>query len=421
MISLAYCAVWFFVFSVPWENVIGISGLGAISRLTGMIALGLALLAAVITGRVRRWNQFHIAALLFVVWSGCSVLIFEMEDVPKKFWTYVQLFLVLWMIWELAPTRKRQLGLLLAYVLGAYVSAFSTIMVSRRELGIEQRFAATGFDANDLAGALALALPMAWYLGMTYRQPLLRLLCRAYVPVGVVAIGLTGSRGGMIATIIALLIVPLTMTTLSPGRLVVAIAMLCISGSLAVAYVPDTVVKRLATTSADVQEGHLGGRGKIWIAGAKAFARRPLLGYGTSGFRTAIRPFIPTLPQVAHNSFLSVLVENGILGFFFFCGMLFAVFRAIRRQPTIDRRFGLVLFATLLIVMLPLTWEDQKPTWVILALMLGLARARDNGFDPAVAQQPYVRRGAPMPSPALSARGPAPLAARWNANRDDTR
>ena len=47
---------------------------------------------------------------------------------------------------------------------------------------------------------LALAIPMAWYLGLTYRQPLLRWICRGYVPLCVVAIGLTGSRGGVIAT-----------------------------------------------------------------------------------------------------------------------------------------------------------------------------------------------------------------------------
>lgn len=406
MISLAYGALWIFVFSVPWENVLAVPGLGAITRLTGMVALGLALLAAVFSGRFRRWHVFHVAALLFVIWAGCSVLIFDMETVPKKFWTYVQLFLVLWMMWELAPSKARLHGLLAAYVFGAYVSAISTIIVSRREMGMARRFAAEGFDANDLAAALALALPIAWYLGTVCRRPLIRWACRAYLPVGLVAIGLTGSRGGMIATMVALLVVPLTMTRLSPGRLATAIAILCISGSLAVAYVPETTVQRLATTSTDVQEGHLGGRFKLWVAGGQAFARRPVLGYGTSGFRSAIRPYIPTTPQVAHNSYLSVLVENGILGFLLYAVMWLSVFRAVLHLPRLDRRFALVLLATLAVVMLPLAWEDQKAVWFILAALVGLARTWDAAAGSALHRQSSRMQGMPVAS--TSAR-PGPL------------
>ena len=414
MIAVAYAALWLFVFSVPWEDVVVISGLGAISRLTGIVALGLALLAAVVSGRFRRWDLLHIAALLYVLLAVITVLVFGFETIPKKLWTYLQLLLVLWMIWELAPSRKRQLGLLTAYVFGAFVSAFATIMVSRRDLGVSRRFAAEGFDANDLAAILALAVPMAWYLGTVHHRPLVRFLCRAYLPVGVLAIGLTGSRGGMLATIVALLIVPLTMTKLSVGRLVTTIALLVISGSLAVAFVPETVIERLATTRSEVQEGRIGGRLKLWVAGSKAFARRPMLGYGTSGFRTAIAPYLPTRPQVAHNSYLSVLVEQGIVGFVLFGLMFFAVFRAVVGLPTLDRRFSLVLLATLCVIMIPLTWEDHKALWFILAALLGLARAfaREGGAVPYPYQHP------PVASPAIAQRLQSLSARRGTAGRD---
>src|SRR5688572_1860967 len=116
MTALAYAALWFFIFSVPWENVVVIPGFGAISRVTGMVALGFALLAAVITGRVRRWHLFHVAALLFVAWATFDQMFFHSGlRLPSKFWTYVQLLVVLWIIWELAPSRGRVLGLLTAY------------------------------------------------------------------------------------------------------------------------------------------------------------------------------------------------------------------------------------------------------------------------------------------------------------------
>jgi O-antigen ligase len=418
MIAFAYAALWVFVFTVPWEDVLVIPGLGAISRLTGMLALGLALLAAVMSGRFRRWHLFHVAALVFVIWSGCSILLFGMEMIPKKFWTYVQLFLVLWMMWELAVSRKRLLGLLVAYVFGAYVSAFSTILVSRRQMGVARRFAAEGFDANDLAGTLALALPMAWYLSTVHPKPLVRWLCRAYVPVGLIGILLTGSRGGMLATMVALLVIPLTMTRLSMGRLVTAIIILIVSGSLAVAYIPETIVQRLATTSSDVQQANFGGRFKLWVAGSKAFARRPILGYGTSSFRTAITPYLPTKAQVAHNSYLSLLVENGIVGFLLYGLMCFAVFRSVLDLPTVERRFSLVLLATMAIIMFPLTWEDHKPVWFILAALLGLSRV-SYSRRPGTMPQPAPNRG--QRGPVLNRRPPQPVpASSGNPGQDAT-
>src|SRR4051812_35063591 len=160
MTALAYAALWVFIFAVPWENVIVIPGLGTISKLMGIIALGFAVLASLVTGRLRRPQYFHLAALLFVVWAGLSV--FRTGDEPlaiSKFTTYFQLLLVLWMIWELTSTFRRVQGLFFAYVCGAYVAAFTTIMSFRLNLHVAKaatRFAAEGFDPNDLGMTLAL-------------------------------------------------------------------------------------------------------------------------------------------------------------------------------------------------------------------------------------------------------------------------
>jgi O-antigen ligase len=377
MIPLAYAFLWVFVFSIPWERLLVLPGVAIIPRVTGAAALALALLAVVMSGRFRRWHVFHVAALLFWVWAG-STLFFSHsgERLPAKFWTFGQLLLVLWMIWELAPSERRQRGLLTAYVFGAYVAALDTILLYRRQAEALRRFAAGGADPNDLAMVLALALPIAWYLGMTYRQPLLRWVCRAYLPVAVVAIGLSGSRGGMVATTVALLVVPLSMTRLSPGRLATAMVMLAVAGALAVAYVPETLVERLSTIGTELEGGRIGGRGKLWKAGLQAFAYYPVAGYGTGHFKSAITPILGGMSQVAHNSFISVLVEQGLVGFLLYMAMFVSVFRSVMKLPTLERRYTLVLLATLVVAMLPLTWEDRRAVWVILAILLGFSQAR---------------------------------------------
>jgi O-Antigen ligase len=411
MTSFAYAALWIFVFSVPWEKTLALPGLSIVARVTGGLALGLAVLAVVISGRLRRWRGFHVAAVLFWVWAGIELFFFHYgERLPYKFWTYGQLILVLLMIWELAPSEQRMRGLFTAYVFGAYIAAFETVKLYRREAGALRRFAAGGLDGNDLAMVLALALPMAWYLGMTYRQPLLRWACRAYIPIAVFTVGLTGSRGGMLATTVALLSVPLSMTKLSPGRLMTSVMMLSLTGVLAVAYVPETLIERLATTGTEVEAGSFGGRGKIWKAGLAVLPENPVFGYGTGGFKSAIAPRLG-LAKVAHNSYLSVLVEQGIVGFVLYMMMFVAAFRSILKLPVLERRFALVLLATLVIAMIPLTWEDRRPAWFVLAALIGLSHAQIAQRD-GPARRPSPGRAAPAVRRPRVARQPGQLMAR---------
>jgi hypothetical protein len=411
MTSVAYAALWFFCFAVPWENIIVIPGLGTISKLLGMVAMGLAFLAALSSASVRRIQPFHVAALLFVIWAGLGT--FYVADEGRglnKFFTYFQLLLVLWMIWELGSTRKRQLGLLFAYVCGATVAATNTILVYRSLLGTHKlRFAAEGFDPNDLGMTLALALPMAWYLGMTYRQPLMRWLCRAYIPLGLVAIGLTGSRGALLASLVALLIVPLSVTQLSRAKITTAAVLLVVSGVILVAYIPTTSWQRLGTTKAEVEGGTLNDRLFIWKAAMRAFSHQPVMGYGTSGFNW-------TVHSQPHNAYLAVLVENGFIGFVLYMSMFFAVFVKLLNLPPLERRFTLVLLATLGVAMIPLGWEDRKPVWFILATLAAFSQAHFAGLGPA--WQQGARRPAPLGGPPQrQPRMPLTAPVR-NANRD---
>jgi O-antigen ligase len=418
MSFIAYWLTWLFVFALPWENAVSvIPGTAIVTKVSGALALAAALGAIVLSGRLRRWHPMHLAGLLFLIWSGGELFLSHTGTrLPYKYTTYAQLFAVMLILWEVAPSWSRLTGLMTAYLFGAYVAAVATLMLYRQEARQLNRFAAVESDPNSLAMTLALALPMAWYLGMTVKNPILRWGFRAYIAVGLVAIGLTASRGGMVAATVALMIVPLTMTKLSPGRLIAAVAMLAVSGVLAAVYVPDKIVQRLATTGTEVEDLSLGGRFKLWEAGMKALTERPLTGYGAGFWRQAVAPWLGPNPQVAHNSFISVAVETGIVGLLLYLGMFLAVFLALMRLPSFERRFTVVLLATLMVAMLPLSWDDQKSVWFLLALLLGLSQAPGVGVPPilrsaARAQTPPVAR------PPLATR-PGTGAVRYSRNPD---
>ncbi len=397
MTSVAYAALWVFVFVVPWEMLVSLPGLSIVSRVTGAIAMGLTMLAIVIHGRVRRWRIFHVAALLFVIWAGCGTWLLNEGGIPRKLYTFVQLFFVLWMMWELGSTPKRVRALMAAYVFGCCVPAAATILLYLRAGDTLRRFAAGGHDPNDVAMTLSLALPIAWYLGLTARGTLARWLFRGYLPLGMLATALTGSRGGLVTSIVALLVIPFTMR-LSAGRLVGTVASVCLCGALLVVYIPPKVMQRLSSTGTEIEDKRFGGRFTLWKAGAHAFMQRPVLGYGVGGFVRAVTPELGDRALVAHNSFLSVLVEEGMLGLWLYLTMLFSVYFSIRRLPRLERRFTLVLLATVVTAMMPLTWEDQKAAWIVLAILIGLS-----------AQYYAELRPAPVPDPA---RRPAPVTSR---------
>jgi hypothetical protein len=402
MTSIAYAGLWLFVFAVPWERLVVLPGLNIVTRVTGALALVLTVLAIVINGRVRRWRVFHVSAFLFVLWTGMGVWFLRMGAIPNKYFTFVQLFAVLWMIWELVPSLQRLRGLLVAYVLGACVPALATIALYLKEGDAMRRFSAGGADANSLGMTLALGVPIAWYLSITSERRLLRWICLGFLPVGLFATALTGSRGGLIALMVSLLIIPLTMS-LSPGRLAAAVGLLGLSGALMVAYVPERVVERLSTTSTEVEDLRLGGRFAIWAAGVHAFEQQPMMGYGVGGFVRAVTPELGSGALVAHNSFLSVLVEEGLVGLWLYTTMFLSVFAAVRRLSGLERRFALVLYATLFTAMSPLTWEDQKAVWFIMAALVAMS-ALYVGAPGAAVRQPPLRRTMPAGRQRVAAR-----------------
>jgi len=287
----------------------------------------------------------------------------------------------------------------MAYVLGAYVAGLATIRAYLMGEGTSatlRRFAAEGFDANALGTILALAVPMAWYLALTYRRPILQWVCRGYLPVAVFAIGLTASRGALVVVTVALLIVPITLTRLTPAKMVGAMLLLIACGTLAAVYVPQRSLDRFSTISSEVEGGHLGGRGEVWMAGLRAFARRPLLGYGAANFKGAVAPYLG-FRIVAHNAYLSVLVEQGIIGFVPWFLMFVAVFLQVRKLPPLERRFGLVLLAALGVGLLPLSWEDKKPVWFILGVLAAFSEALRSGRTGTTPiQQPHPLRPVPV-------------------------
>jgi O-antigen ligase len=149
----------------------------------------------------------------------------------------------------------------------------------------------------------------------------------------------------------------------------------------ALLFVPSSSWERLSTLPSEFAHGTLTGRTIIWKAGWEIFRAHPFLGIGANAFRLIVSRvlaepirldqslFLPPAPP-AHNTFLSVLVEQGVIGFAVFCALLGVLAVSLRAMPPFPQRLWIVSFGVWVVGVSSLTWEMRKPTWFFFGLIL---------------------------------------------------
>ena len=367
MSAVAFGLLWLLVFTIPFENIVLVSGTGTMSRIAGLIALGVGAAVTAIRGRIRPPGPFLLFATLFVFWSGATIFwSVDPEESVKRIKTYAQLVAMAWLVWEFADTEELQAHLAQAFVLACWGVAAATFMsYMRGTLTIDNRYTAEGLNGNDVALTLVLGIPMAWYLAVLRGSWFVRWLNRAYVPIALVALLLTASRGGFVAALPALALIPWTFGRLDYRSKLVLSVLIVASVWLVAIMVPSASWERLSTLQSD---GTMGYRRIIWTAGFHVALNHPVLGVGAGGFPLSVATELAK-PFPAHNAFLSVWVEQGVIGFLIFISVFVAAIVPHWRTPPLLSRFRVVLLVTLIIGMIPQNWDYVKSTWFILALL----------------------------------------------------
>jgi len=327
MSKAAFWSLWCFVFVLPWDVLTNLPVVGSIPRLVGLAASAVGVLYILARWRVRPLSWFHMFAVLFVLWAGATSLwSVDPEATQTVFLTYLQLLVLVWLISEIAWSPARQRALFQAYVLGAGVAAVLTIHDYLSGVialdTVAGRFAALNQDPNDLGLTFALGLPMAWYVSLSQARG--AWLWCLYLPLAITAILLTGSRGAVLTGLVGLSIIPWTLRRMRLRTKVALYALAAGSLVLASYLVPNASLARIASTRADIEAGYFGGRGPVWLAGLEVAREHPLVGVGAGGYPEAVEPTIGQ-EMVAHNVLLSILVEDGTVGFLLFVAMLVAL------------------------------------------------------------------------------------------------
>lgn len=390
---LARTAILALMFTIGWQNIIVIPGVGTVARLTGGVAALLGVLAFLGSPRIRQPRPIHVWMLLFVMWAALSLSWASEHDAAvNKVLSLGQVLVALGLTWRFIVEKSHAVGLVSAYVGGAIVGAIATL--AELQAGREAyylRYAASGFDPNDLAVALAAALPMGLYLlgGGGGGGWFNRALGGAFSLVGPTAILVTGSRTGLVSLLAGAVLAMVLGLRLGWGARIALVLFAVMSLLTVNEVVPEESWVRLSTLGTEAMAGRFHGRERVWEAGIKAWDNAPIWGVGLGGFRAAARA--EGADGVAHNTFVSILVELGIIGLVLFLGILISALRTVGRMEAKERDLFLAVGAAVFVGINMLSWDTHKALWLLLGVAVAFGAVsgpdKSNGRREATVNQ----------------------------------
>jgi len=131
----------------------------------------------------------------------------------------------------------------------------------------------------------------------------------------------TYTRAVWLSFLISLMLVFL----LTPkSRVTYLIMLLCIS-ALVLAYLPN-ILSADRTVGGILARGSINSRMDLYEASYNLFLEKPYLGHGF-GHVTHTNIYLSQEELVSHDSFMSILVELGVIGFFFHCLIYYLLFK----------------------------------------------------------------------------------------------
>ena len=366
-------------FTVPWEYSADFGApWGNVSRVAGVLLLLAAVPAVLRAGRIRVPGVMQVLVLAFYLWCCFSAFwTIDQAVTLTALRSYFQEMMIVWLVWEFADSSHDLRALLRAFLAGCWILAILTVVDFRSPdtmAAVQFRFAAYGQDPNDVARFLDLGFPFAALLAGAEARLGDRLLGLGYLPLGIIGVLLTASRGGFLAAAVALAGCAALISRENPKAAMVGLFLFPPLAAGLWMTIPREIYNRLATIPEQLRGGDLNQRLNIWTAGWHGFLNAPILGSGAGTFVAAAH-LAPI--DTAHNTELSILVGGGLIGLFLASAILVSAFRLLQRTSGSLRLSFLLTLLVWIVASLVGTVEENRVTWLLFAMIALAARLAD--------------------------------------------
>jgi O-antigen ligase len=382
-----------FTFLSFFDQLPGFEALGAIvAKLAGAVLMFFWMLSIIERKRqgpptISAHPALAGAVLLFCAWVSASAL-WAAEDplvAVSTAFRIVQGVILLVVTWTVVQERRHVWWILTGFVAGAFLTAMLGFQQARSGGG---RLAGDFGDPNELAAVLVAAIVLAAG-ALLLRRGWVRYAGIAAIPVMGLAMVQTDSQGGLVSFATALLVASLLA---GPARRAV---LLGVFGVLSAATFYYTFITP-PVSILEVVHGQGGsGREDLWKAALQVAGDHPVIGVGAGNFPlvepgyafsnvSLKRVDLVVKPEVAHNTYLHLLAEYGVVGLSLFFaivgGCLALAFRAFRsfmrtgeRELEVLTRFAMVATVAILVAFTFLTAQYKKQLWLLLGLSAALS------------------------------------------------
>jgi O-antigen ligase len=371
MRRVAWWLLLLFAFAIPWEYSLDLGEpLGNVARIAGLLLLLAAIPAVLQSGRLRTPCALQWLVLAFFLWFCCSYFwTIEPVGTLDKIRGYFQEMMIVWLVWEFAESPSDLRALLRVFVAGSWVLALLTLanFASAEAIAANQiRFVATGQDPNDVARFLDLGFPLAALLANSESRWPARSLALGYLPLGLVAVVLTASRGGFVAAVVALVGCAVLLARGHARGVFAGVFALPVIAAVLWFAVPHETFERLATIPEQLQSGDLNQRLNIWTVGWHAFVHAPILGSGAGSFTSAagLAPM-----DTAHNTVLAIAVNGGLIALSLALAIVAMSACSILKTHGVVRQALATALLVWVVTSLVATVEESRTTWLLLALI----------------------------------------------------
>lgn len=191
------------------------------------------------------------------------------------------------------------------------------------------------YDNNDFGLAMNMALPMFVAFARTEKSKFVRWAFWASVPMGMVSVILTYSRGAMLG----LAVVILAMVMRSKRR-IAALAIMAVLALSVLVLAPAKWFERMQTLGNVQVDESAKARFHSWAYSTKVFLDHPITGGGFQTFTTQLYVHYHMLIDYArgpHSIYFQVLAEHGLPGILLFLGLIASCFYSCGK---LRRRFA---------------------------------------------------------------------------------